>query len=327
VRRQTYPTDGGKTPAFPIFKKRKWGRGEKRPVRMTSRKTLLRAEDTRTLLQYPAGERKKFMKKKALFNKLIPGLLALMLLLSACDKPGTVPTPTSTLPARTEPPLVPKTGLPTVTLNAQAVSTGNLSEIIPALTENTITGAMPEYIRLTLQGYPIAEHILTPQISVYEVESLGVNEAALQATQNLHDLLRNRQIGEAIPALPLVNARQAMHPQVEFLDFQNGTGVRFLTQYNQGFTPINNRQLCYTFQGLTIDGKYFLSVVLPVNLPGLPPDGRIEELNDPAKLDQYVNNYNKNLAETITLIDQQPAEAFTPDLGLLDALVESIEVK
>ena len=46
-----------------------------------------------------------------------------------------------------------------------------------------------------------------------------------------------------------------MHSQVQYLDFKNGTGVRYLTQFDQGILPINNYELVYTYQGLTSDGK------------------------------------------------------------------------
>ena len=61
-----------------------------------------------------------------------------------------------------------------------------------------------------------------------------------------------------------------MHVQVQYLDFKSGTGVRFLTQFNNGMAPVNNHDLIYTFQGLTSDGKYYIAAVLPVTHPDLP---------------------------------------------------------
>ena len=52
--------------------------------------------------------------------------------------------------------------------------------------------------------------------------------------------------------------------------FVSGIGVRFLTEYAQYFVPVNNHDLFYTYQGLTNDGQYWISVILPINHPDLP---------------------------------------------------------
>lgn len=40
-----------------------------------------------------------------------------------------------------------------------------------------------------------------------------------------------------MPFLPLFNAQQAMHAHVQYLDFQSGQGLRYLTQYDQAPSP------------------------------------------------------------------------------------------
>jgi hypothetical protein len=139
----------------------------------------------------------------------------------------------------------------------------------------------------------------------------------------LQALLQNHQVGESMPYLPLYNARQMIHPQVKYLDGQNGEGVRFVTWYSQGMVPINNHDLHYTYQGLTSDGQYYVAAVLPVNLPELPADGNATGTL-PSDLP---NGYLKYVAETADMLDQQPAGAFTPDLTKLDAMIQSIEMK
>ena len=68
-----------------------------------------------------------------------------------------------------------------------------------------------------------------------------------------------------MPFLPLFNAAQVMHTHLQYLDFKNGQGLRYLTEFDQGIIPINNYELIYTYQGLTGDGKYYVAAVLPVN--------------------------------------------------------------
>jgi hypothetical protein len=115
---------------------------------------------------------------------------------------------------------------------------------------------------------------------------------------------------------------QVVYAQVQYLDFKNGQGVRFLTQFDQAPIPINNYELIYTFQGLTSDGKYYIAVVLPVTHPELPATQQVSE----QQADE-MNDFPAYLAKTTAWLGQQPGSSFTPDLAMLDALIKTIEVK
>ncbi len=183
--------------------------------------------------------------------------------------------------------------------------------------------AAPQYRLLTLQGYPVTHHESKPQIFVYPAAGLAAaNEYMGQAADELEALLQTQQVGESLPFLPLINARQVLHPQTGNLDFKNGKGIRFLTMYSQGLVPINNQELIYTFQGLTGDGKYYIAAVLPVTHPKLPDDPSVNDL-----LTGVGSQYQNYISKTASLLDQEPAGSFTPDLSKLDALIRSLEVK
>jgi hypothetical protein len=123
-----------------------------------------------------------------------------------------------------------------------------------------------------------------------------------------------------MPFLPLFNASQVMHAQVQYLDIKNGKSVRFLTQFDQAPLPVNNFELIYTFQGLTSDGKYYIAAVLPVTHPELPATEQVS-----AQQAAELNDFPAYLTKTVTWLDQQPSGSFTPDLANLDALIQSIE--
>jgi hypothetical protein len=181
----------------------------------------------------------------------------------------------------------------------------------------------PQHLVVTLQGYAAVNSQMKPQIFIYPVaELVSYNEAYGAIVTNLQALLQNRQPVKHVPFLPMINASQVMHPQMQFLDFKNGSGVRFLTQYDQAVTPINNLELIYAFQGLTSDGKYYVSAMLPVNHPELPNDLRVTE-----EQMAEMNDFPAYLNKTITWLEQQPKESFTPNLAQLDAMIQSIEMK
>jgi hypothetical protein len=194
----------------------------------------------------------------------------------------------------------------------------------PAAADAPYWEAAPQYRRLTLQDYPVTSHVYKPQVFIYPVGDLAsANENMGRVAADLKALLQTRKAGDQLPFLPLIfSARQAMDAQVQYLDFKSGRGVRFLTQFNNGMAPINNYNLIYTFQGLTSDGKYYVAAVLPITSPELTSDQLFT--GQQAKTGK---DYQDTISRTVALLDQQPANSFTPDLNKLDALIRSIEVK
>ncbi len=261
---------------------------------------------------------------------------AFSLLLSACQ---TVNASTNTPPAQpTDRPVAPATqatvqtpqspssGSGEITLDRSGVAQGQTVETVAALPANAESPwweAAPQHHRLTLEGYPVTGHSLQPQIFVYPTADLAkFNDAAGQMVTALQALLQTQKPADRLPFLPLYNSLQGMHAQVQYLDFKNGKGVRFLTQFNQAPVQINNTQLIYTFQGLTSDGKYYIAAVLPVTHPELPDTQQVFTQSE-----NELSEYPAYLVKTAAWLDQQPNDSFTPDLARLDALIQSIEVK
>jgi hypothetical protein len=191
--------------------------------------------------------------------------------------------------------------------------------------------ALPQHVEITLNGYPITGHQFQPQIFIYPVDEFKtLNEAAGQVIADLEILLQNKPVeqqldttggtstpSQAIPFLPLQNAQQLIHAQMKYLDFKNGQGVRFVTQYDQYAAAINNHEAFYAFQGLTSDGKYYLAAILPINLASLPDGGVIPSGMEPSSY--YQNMYQQ--------LNNAPSASYHPDLDKLDELMASFEIK
>ena len=192
----------------------------------------------------------------------------------------------------------------------------------------------PEHIVFSLNNYvtpttsPTSRH--QPQIYIYP--AVQMSEQNPEAALRIADLrtyldsppanLMDQSV--SIPFLPLFNAAQIFHTQVKIMDFQNGKGVRFLTEYSQGPMPIVNAGIFYTFQGLTNDGAYYVAVLMPVNHPSLKTYA--EEVMD-TEGDAFMTdpvNYVNGIAEQL---DRQASYTFTPDLAVLDAMVETLLVR
>lgn len=200
-----------------------------------------------------------------------------------------------------------------------------MAESVPATGEEGPGWAMePAHVRFSFNGYVLPETFHEPRVLVYPIaEFEAVSEYAGKAIADLRQFLGDRPATpEAIPFLPLFNAGQMMRAQVAYVDFQNGTGVRFLTQYAQAYLPINNHELFYTFQGLTDDGENYVAAILPVSHTALPADQTAYE----GDLDTLAQDFDAYIADVEQQLNTQAASSFTPDLGLLDAMIQSLEV-
>lgn len=195
----------------------------------------------------------------------------------------------------------------------------------------------PAYIELAFADYPLQGAMHSARIEVYPAREYAAMSPL--ASSNIADL--QAMLSQApnlppgkIPFLPLFNSGQVFRAQIKFLDFKSGKGIHFITQYDQDPMPINNREVFYTYQGLTNGGAYYVAAILPIHVPILPSDERVDgpvppggvplpdfNSGDPVML---FTGYLQSVADTL---NATPADQFTPSLDALDALVQSIEVK
>jgi hypothetical protein len=206
------------------------------------------------------------------------------------------------------------------------------TEIVASLPPNQSApewGGKPEHIRFTFAGerkpdtfqlgggVGLAGH---PQIFIYPAQEFStMSELAKGKIETLQALMEARPPApeNEIPLLPLINAAQVFHAQVQYLDFENGSGVRFITHYSQEVVGrLTNKNIFYTFQGLTQDGKYYVAAFFPIAASGLS-DEVVQEDWEAAQA---------HLAEDIQHLDSLSSQEFEPDLDILDSLIESLIV-
>jgi hypothetical protein len=203
------------------------------------------------------------------------------------------------------------------------------TEKITAVEENS--GApweiAPTHLRFTLTEYPLQGKFHEPTIFVYPADEYAQsNPNAAEQMDRLKKILSGATpLQETLPTVPFFNATAQIAADIKLLPFQNGSGVRWLTQYAQYAAPINNHELFYHFQGLSSDGKYYMIAILPVTAPILPedekPEATIPEGGVPIPTDVGPNEvYYFSVMEKLNALSP---DAFTPSLEALDALIQS----
>jgi hypothetical protein len=210
-----------------------------------------------------------------------------------------------------------------------SLATGVTPEVVPAYTDPEAPSwdLHPEFRQFTFQDYHhTSNQRIYPQLSVYPTDAYtSVSAEAGKQISSLRDFLEAKPTSlgynQDVPFLPTWNSAQAIAAGLSYLDFQNGSGVRFLTQFCQDVCPIENAFLFYTFQGLTHDERFYVSLRLPVSHPLL-----VGEENHTID-DEFIANYPNYILDLQDKLNAQPASGFTPDLSLLDAVILSLSVE
>jgi len=248
--------------------------------------------------------------------------------------PPTLEMPTATQPQpATLPPMTPESPTPQTNVTCNEISlyleelmgSGFNCETIPASTEGM--EMHPQYTQLTMNGYALADKFFNPHISVYPIQEYTnlYPENIPSAVADLQALIGGGASSEAnLPFLPVFPAVQVFRAQYRVLPFMSGGGIRYLTLYAQYFAPVNNHDLFYTYQGLTSDGMYWVSAILPINNPILPDNAD----NPPGGMtwEEFSNSYEMYSADITNQLDSQTSDSYMPTLAALDALVASIVI-
>lgn len=283
------------------------------------------------------------MMKKQLYRHRSLLVAALLLLLVGCSiQPGQLTLIATPEPSSPATPIESGASIGLVALNlalAPTLATGIKAQAAQDTANERWQAALPRFMVYTLQGYSLAKRTADAQLFVYRVKEIeDQDEHSAANIANLRQLLQRKPALGAYPStgvdeppyyvpwLRPINATPMMHAGVEYLDFQNGAGIRYLTQYAQALSVVNNEEICYTFQGLTQDGEYYIAARLPVYHPDLlagandAPDGDTSVWEDVDKNVQYMQ-------KMAPMLDTAAPSSFTPNLTTLDALMGSISIQ
>lgn len=272
-------------------------------------------------------------------------------------------SPTSVAPTETPPavlvPTVASTLIPAPTktstalppsVDGAAVSYGLLRFLLPTGVATGISGSQfaraegnnvapwdvtPGHAQVKLEGYLLQGKFHEPKILVYPAQPYGEqSRGAFESIRRLNNILGNPGASiniEQLPTVPFFNAAQVFASNVKVLSFQNGKGVRFLTEYAQYPASVNNHDLFYHFEGVTSDGAYYVIAILPITVPVLAetPDGGAIVPRGGIAYPDITNpnvNWKSYYAAVTNLLNAQSPAAFAPTINRLDSLIQSIQI-
>ena len=122
-----------------------------------------------------------------------------------------------------------------------------------------------------------------------------------------------------LPVLPVFPAGQVIRAQAQYVDTPSVTGIRFLTVYRQDVFPFMGNEFLYTFQGLSLDGSRYVSVIVRLTTDLFP-------MEMPADFDYnaFIAGMTQYFTDSIATLNGAAPDAFAPSLTTLDTLVQSL---
>jgi hypothetical protein len=195
----------------------------------------------------------------------------------------------------------------------------------------TMAGLEPPYVRFELSN----EGNYRPELSMEVIKSADLvgypEETTLTTLQTLltqHPdltLLESDLTSGApssLPARPLRGAAQILIARAQYIETDAFVGIRYLTVYAQDMYPINTDSFRYIFLGISKDGSTYVAMETFVRTDLFPDPSTITSDD----LDAFYPDPHANYQQGIATVDAAPANAFTPNLDDLDALIATIQV-
>jgi lysophospholipase L1-like esterase len=181
-------------------------------------------------------------------------------------------------------------------------------------------------------GEPMDSLFDTGGVRVYRMADIAQYDFLQAVADQLEQLLADRpdlaqfvsgvndtEMG-GLPYMPLMTHGQTLTARAQYIETEAVQGVSYLTVFRADVGPFTNQDFLYTFQGITSDGAYFVTVTMPLLTELFPePQG--------FDMAQFQATFETYLTESIATLDAAAPDAFMPALDALDALVQSIRVE
>lgn len=126
---------------------------------------------------------------------------------------------------------------------------------------------------------------------------------------------------DILPFPRLFNGSQAFRSKMKVIEFQNGSGFRFLTSYDEDYVPMSTNSLIYAFVGVTHDKNYLVAGVIPFTGSPLP-----QTTDYPNDYDSIILRYDEHIEEGVRLLNVSEDPAFNPSLEWIDSLFRSLNL-
>jgi len=124
--------------------------------------------------------------------------------------------------------------------------------------------------------------------------------------------------GNTLPFLPVMPAAQVIRSRAQYIETAAVRGISYVTAYRQDASPFVGGDFFYTFQGLSTDGMYYVSVIARPTT-GLFP----AEIAADFDYDTFTATMGDYMTQSVATLNIGLDTDFSPSLSVFDALVMS----
>jgi hypothetical protein len=125
----------------------------------------------------------------------------------------------------------------------------------------------------------------------------------------------------ALPFMPVLNATQVFRAHPSALNLETVRGIEYYTYYSQSAEPILEGQVLYTYQGITVDGMYYLSFSIPIETKFLET-----VIVDDMDWSAFMAHYPQYLQDTFAAINNADPATFIPASTVFSRFIQSISI-
>lgn len=257
-------------------------------------------------------------------------LVCLMMVTAAWSAGAEEPTDTK-LPAVTFGPL-PVSGKIALVQGEPGVTDKNSS-----LANSPFAPDHPPFIEISFGDTVSDQNGSENRLRVYRIDE--TDQASYPTIRPVIEKLRQRLAANGkgnldrleVPVYPIPNALELIQVKAQRFDGTWGSGFFFATAFSSGVEEYpDNSSLEYLFEGLSKDGKYFVSAVFRITHPELDrPDYDPHLVSASGPTGSAVRQENQRKADAATakaqaLLSRQPDDSFRPSLGKLRRWVSTL---
>jgi heat shock protein HslJ len=170
----------------------------------------------------------------------------------------------------------------------------------------------------------------TLAIRLYHVADFGAYKTQQATFEQLQNLLNTQPElsmfttpmmedgSNTLPFLPIMPASQVVRSQVRYLKTDAVHGITYVTAYRQDAAPFMSHDFYYTFQGISTDGVYYVSVV------GRPITALFPmEIGEDFDYETFTAGFAEYMNQSIATLNAGLETDFSPSLSAFDAVVMS----
>jgi len=178
------------------------------------------------------------------------------------------------------------------------------------------------------ETYPPAlpEIINKGHISIYRLRDYADNADMQSVVSTLKELVNTQTdlipytaLNQSLPYFPILMHGQVVRARPEYITTDAIEGIGYITAVQAAAEPFLADSFYYTFQGLSVDGAYYVSANFPLIVDKFP---RI--LPQDFDVDAFSETHERYLMESADTLNQTDDIQVTPTLTSIQALIRSI---